>query len=229
MLSPFLAERFIVDHSGEFPPTEAPQGGLVQILHPFVGSVQQYFNEIADPDRYRPDHCPQCDAHRPLSAHGFYSRTVVDVEYDGVIRVRRYLCRCCKRTVSLLPEFTLPYLRFGIALIALFLIARLLLGRTLGAAAVAATLPDMPYQRGQFWVHRFRQQAERLCAGLTALTPPGPAPSFVARALHMLQSVGWIAAHRFLFADLRFHLLGWPAFLAPDGRTAALRPSAPPA
>jgi hypothetical protein len=27
----------------------------------------------------------------------------------------------------------------------------------------------------------------------------------------MLQSIGWVAAHRFLFADLRFHLLGWPA------------------
>jgi hypothetical protein len=44
----------------------------VQILHPFVGSVQQYFNEMADPDRYRPDHCPQCEARRPLTAHGFY-------------------------------------------------------------------------------------------------------------------------------------------------------------
>ncbi len=33
-----------------------------------------------------------------------------------------------------------------------------------------------------------------------------------------LQSVGWVAAHRFLFADLRFHLLGWPAFLAPGAQ-----------
>ena len=35
---------------------------------------------------------------------------------------RRSVCR----TVSLLPEFALPYLRFGVAVIALFLIARLL-------------------------------------------------------------------------------------------------------
>jgi transposase-like protein len=201
----------------------------VQILHPFVGSVQQYSKEISDPDRYRPAQCPQCDAHRPLISHGFYSRTLADVAFDGSIRVRRYLCRCCKRTVSLLPDLAVPYLRFGITVIALFLIARLLAGRTLGSAARSATLAGMPYQRGQFWVRRFRQQAERLCAVLAALTAPAAAPSFVARALHMLQSVGWIAAHRFLFADLRFHLLGWPAFLAPDGRTAALHPSAPPA
>ena len=201
----------------------------MQILHPFVGSVQQYLDEIVDPDHYRPDHCPQCEAHRPLTAHGFYSRTLVDVAFDGSIRVRRYLCRCCKRTVSLLPDFALPYLRFGITVIALFLIARLLVGRILGAAALAASLPGMPYQRGQFWVRRFRQQAECLCAALATLTAPVAATNFVARALHMLQSIGWIAAHRFLFADLRFHLLGWPAFLAPDGRIATLRPAAPPA
>jgi len=201
----------------------------VQILHPFIGSVRQYFNDIADADRYRPDHCPQCAAPRPLSAHGFYSRTLVDAEFDGSIRVRRYLCRCCKRTISLLPEFALPYLRFSITVIALFLIARLLGGSTLSAAAVAAVLPGMPYQRGQFWVRRFRRQAEHLCAALATLVAPPSAPHFVSRALLMLQSIDWIAAHRFLFADLRFHLLGWPEFLAPCGRLTTLRSSTPPA
>ena len=100
----------------------------MQILHPFAGSIQQYAEEISDPDRYRPDHCPQCAAQRPLTAHGFYTRTVADVEFDGVIRVRRYLCHGCKRTVSLLPEFALPYLRFSILVISLFLVARLLNG-----------------------------------------------------------------------------------------------------
>ena len=110
----------------------------MQILHPFAGSIQQYAEEIADPDRYRPDHCPQCQAAHSLTAHGFYSRTLVDAGFDGSIRVRRYLCRSCKRTVSLLPEFALPYLRFGITVISLFLVARLLQGATLSAAAAAA-------------------------------------------------------------------------------------------
>jgi hypothetical protein len=201
----------------------------VQILHPFVGSIQQYFKEISDPDRYRPDHCPQCEASRPLTAHGFYCRTFVDVDFDGSIRVRRYLCCCCKRTVSLLPEFALPWLRFSITVMSLFLVAHLLQGLTLVAAALAARQPAMPYQRGQFWIRRFRRQAAHLCAALAALAIPPAAPNFVARALNMLESIGWIAAHRFLFADLRMHLLGWPAFLAPDGRVAALRPAPPPA
>lgn len=202
---------------------------LMQVLHPFTGSIQQYCAAISDPDRYRPDHCPQCKGKQPLAGHGFYERTLVDLAFDGLIRVRRYLCRLCKRTVSLLPEFALPWLRFSLTVISLFLVARLFQGLTLVAATRAAAQSAMPYQRGQFWIRRFRKQAERLCAALVALTTPPSAPDFVTRAVHMLQSVGWIAAHRFLFSDLRVHLLGWPAFLVPHGRVAALGPAAHPA
>ena len=194
---------------------------LMQILHPFVGSVQQYQEQLANPDSYRPDHCPQCPAQDPLTAHGFYTRTLLDTAFDGSIRVRRYLCQACRRTVSLLPEFALPYLRSSITVIALFLVARLLLTKTLAAALP----PSSPYQRGQFWLRRFHAQAAALCVALAALTRPLPAPDFVHRALAMLESAAWIPAHRFLFANLRQHLLGWPPTLAPDGRRAAFVPT----
>ena len=130
----------------------------MQILHPFAGSLQQYTERLADPDCYRPGHCPQCHAKQPLTAHGFYTRTLIDTAFDGIIRVRRYLCQACRRTVSLLPEFILPYLRSSLMVIAMFLIARLLGGQTIEAAAGTAP-PPMPYQRGQFWIRRFRAQA----------------------------------------------------------------------
>jgi hypothetical protein len=38
-----------------------------------------------------------------------------------------------------------------------------------------------------------------------------------------------IAAYRFLFADVRVHLLGWPTFFAPEGHVAAFGPATPPA
>jgi hypothetical protein len=132
------------------------------------------------------------------------------------------LCRLCKRTVSLLPEFTLSYLRFSISVISLFLVARLLEGCSLREAARATCQPTMPYQRGQFWIRRFHKQAKALCAALAALTAVVPARDFVTRALHMGQSIGWIAAHRFLFAQLRTHLLGWPRFLIPHGCRVSL-------
>jgi len=197
----------------------------MQILHPFAGSVQQYNEQLSDPDSHRPGHCPQCQAKHPLTAHGFYTRTLIDTAFDGIIRVRRYLCNTCQRTVSLMPEFILPYLRSSLTVIALFLVARLLEGQTI-AATVRTVAPPMSYQRGQFWVRRFRSRAEALCAALAALTQPAPAPDFVHRALTMLESTGWIAAHRFLFAGVRCHLLGWPRGLAPDGRRAALSSAA---
>ena len=200
----------------------------MQILHPFSGSIEEYNEELSNPDAHRPGHCPQCQDKNPLTAHGFYTRTLIDTAFDGIIRVRRYLCNACQRTVSLLPEFVLPYLRSSLIVIALFLVARLLRGQTIKAAAQTAP-PSMPYQRGQFWIRRFRTQAEALCAALAGLTQPTPAPDFVHRALTMLESTGWIAAHRFLFDGVRCHLLGWPRGLAPDGRYAAFPAAVAPA
>ena len=197
----------------------------MQILHPFTGSVRQYLEQLADPDLHRPAHCPQCQVKHPLTAHGFYTRTIIDSAFDGVIAVRRYLCQSCLRTVSLLPEFALPYLRSSVTVVALFLVARLLHAKTLAAALP----PTAPYQRGQFWLRRFRAQAQPLCAALAAMTKPAPAPSFIHRAFAMLESAGWIPAHRFLFASLRQHLLGWPPSLVPTGRRAAIIPAAAPA
>ena len=197
----------------------------MQILHPFAGSIQDYATWISDPDHDRPPCCPQCQTRQPLWAHGFYCRSLEDVDFQGTIRVRRFLCRACRRTVSLLPVFALPYLRFSVVVVATFLWARLLDGRTLQAAALAAGQLDMPYQRGQFWVRRFRQQAEGLVAALADRVPAPPAADFVTRALHRLRARGALAAHRFLFRDLRVHLLGWPPSLVPDGRLVSLGPA----
>ena len=187
----------------------------MQMLHPHHGSIQQYMEQIEqieDPDRGRPPHCPQCRAKEPLRAHGFYSRTIVDEAFDGWIRIRRYLCQACLRTVSLLPEWALPFMRFSIPVIARTVKARLMENRAWRAAA-----PTAPYQRGQHWVRRFAEQAEPLSAALQALTAASAAPSFISKALGMLEKTGWMVAHRFLFSDLRMHLLGWGRSLAPRG------------
>jgi len=136
----------------------------------------------------------------------------VDEAFDGWIRIRRYLCQACLRTVSLLPEWALPFMRFSIPVIAKTVKARLMQNQIWKVAAPAA-----PHQRGQCWVRRFSKQAEPLSAALAALTAASAAPSFVSKALGMLEKTGWTVAHRFLFSELRMHLLGWGRFLAPHG------------
>jgi transposase-like protein len=192
----------------------------MQMLYPLPGSIQQYVEGVGtsqERDRCRPSQCPQCESKQPLVCHGFYARTVEDEAEGFVIRVRRYFCAACRRTVSLLPEFVLPYLRFTIRTIGLFLKARLLEQQTLKAAAEAAHQPTMPYQRGQQWVDRFCRHAEGLSLSLAALISAGEAADFVAKAMTMLERTGWIEAHRFLLTTVRVHLLGWPPFLAPNG------------
>jgi hypothetical protein len=115
--------------------------------------------------------------------------------------------------VSLLPEWILPFMRFSIPMIAKTIQARLREEQSWKIAAPAA-----PHQRGQHWVRRFAQQAEPLSAALAALTPVKVASSFISRTLAMLDQIGWGRAHRFLFSDLRMHLLGWGKTLAPHGR-----------
>jgi hypothetical protein len=98
-------------------------------------------------------------------------------------------------------------------------------------AQMASSQTTMPYQRGQFWIQRFQKKAAALSLSLVPLETSGhlrdPAANFVARALRMLESVGWIAAHRSLFAQLRVHLLGWPAHLIPTGRRTMLSATCP--
>jgi hypothetical protein len=192
----------------------------MQMLYPFGGAIQRYVTRVElqdEANRCRPGECPQCESGQPLVCHGFYRRTVVDMESDRIIRVRRYLCCRCRRTVSLLPEFVLPYMRFATEVIAVFLKARLWSGQRLKTAAELARQTGMPYQRGQQWIHRFRHQAESISAALAALVRPMTAADFVQKAIQMLEETGWIRAHRFLFEELRQHLLGWPEFLAPAG------------
>ena len=197
----------------------------MQMLYPFSGTIQQYIERVEsreEANRCRPEGCPQCKSKHGMVCHGFYKRTVVDLGCDCEIRVRRYRCSACRRTVSLLPEFVLPYLRFAIIVIGMFLKARLWSGQTLKAAAQTAHQAGMPYQRGQQWVHRFRRQAERISAALAALVRPVVTTDFVDKAIQMLEESGWIEAHRFLFEQLREHLLGWPDCLAPAGMTVRI-------
>jgi len=194
----------------------------MQILYPFTGSIQQYNERCADFNCHRPCSCAFCGTKKHLRAHGFYWRTVSSPDFEGVIRVRRYLCLACRCTISLLPEFILPYMRSAITVIGLFLKARLLDHKTLKQSAAAAGDSRMPYQRGQQWIRRFRSQVSALAAALSALTKPPDALDFVARALAMLETTGWTTAHRFLFDRLRMHLLGWPPFLTPYGRRCTL-------
>jgi len=60
----------------------------MQMLYRFSGSIQQYIEQIRsheEANRTRPTRCPQCESKQALVCHGFYKRTVTDVDCDYVI------------------------------------------------------------------------------------------------------------------------------------------------
>jgi len=194
----------------------------MQILHPFAGSIQGYHEEISDPNRYRPDHCPQCEVKHPPTRHGFYCRTRVDAAFDGVIRVRRYLCRSCKRTVSLLPEFAFPWLRSRSSWLP-------------GCSTVSRSRlpPGRPHQLACLTSAAssgsavFGKQEPALSLALAPLAATTiAAADFVSRALRMLESDGSPLTVS-CFPNCAPHLLGWPACLVPAGRRITLAAASP--
>ena len=95
--------------------------------------MQFLFNTEEKPQAYAegngkypdaPQRCPQKDCKVPLKMkkHGYYKRYVLITDFSGIIRVRRYKCSVCWRTVSMLPSFCIPRLQYGAELIILALL-----------------------------------------------------------------------------------------------------------
>lgn len=53
--------------------------------------------------------CPVCGAEIKLYRHDYYSRNVITPKEEYRIDICRYFCRSCRRTITLLPIFLLPY------------------------------------------------------------------------------------------------------------------------
>lgn len=82
----------------------------VQVLISIACRPTEYVERHLHSTVRPPSSCPVCGAARSLGAHGYYARdTTDDTGMILRIRVRRFLCRRCRRTVSCLPRFAQPY------------------------------------------------------------------------------------------------------------------------
>jgi hypothetical protein len=82
----------------------------MQIIRAVPVSAIQYVSRNFQRNIEPPDECPHCRAQNTLEALCYYSRNVTNVE-SGVLRIsiRRFRCRACRKTVSILPSFVQPY------------------------------------------------------------------------------------------------------------------------
>jgi len=66
-----------------------------------------------------PKKCPHSDCGIPIQMkkNGFYTRVVITLTFTGRIRIRRYKCLKCGRTVSMLPSFCVAGFTYGVEFI----------------------------------------------------------------------------------------------------------------
>ena len=82
----------------------------LQIIVRVTWTPEDYLVAQKQSSMARPRCCPHCSAVRPLAALGYYKRWLSGTNGSDLrLAVRRFRCRDCGRTVSLLPDFAQPY------------------------------------------------------------------------------------------------------------------------
>jgi Domain of unknown function (DUF6431) len=107
-------------------------------------TVNAYAEGYAEVATRRPEWCPLCEAVGQMIGHGTYPRKPLDTTPDPpwLLKIRRWMCRACKHTTSLLPDVLHRYRHYVWAVIAAVLLRRLLLGQTW--VQIQAELSAMP-------------------------------------------------------------------------------------
>jgi hypothetical protein len=130
------------------------------IVTDFQCGVKEYvehFWQLAFP---RPDICPTCQALDRLIGHGFYVREPMTLNAVYVVHVKRWLCKECHHTVSLLPSFVLRYRHYLLEVMAPVLVTRFEQAASWTQVARRCTQNGLPYPRTLYrWCVSFAAQA----------------------------------------------------------------------
>lgn len=82
----------------------------LQLIHELEIDAEQYVAEGFQRHIVAPGICPHCDCADALWALGYYVRNLTRLG-AGFLRIviRRFRCRVCGKTISILPSFAQPY------------------------------------------------------------------------------------------------------------------------
>ena len=87
----------------------------------FVHEYVERFGQLVFP---RPARCPHCHVLEALIGHGFYWRKALSPTQVYVLRIKRWYCKACQRTISLLPSFLLQFRHYLLDVIQFVVITR---------------------------------------------------------------------------------------------------------
>lgn len=120
------------------------------IIYDFNLSLEEYAERGKRNDFPIVEQCPHCRGRVRLWRHGFFWRYALEERKEYRIPICRLKCPSCKKTVSLLPDFLLPYFQHTLSTVLKRLKAGLL-GKITGC-----------YQLVQFYRKRFLKQLNQV-------------------------------------------------------------------
>jgi transposase-like protein len=168
---------------------------------------QTYLAHFENIARERPAACPRCQTAGRLIGHGFRPRKALAADQAFPLRIRRWRCKACGVTISMLPSFLLCHRWYLLAVIQACVLARLeghASWREVSAACAVAGAPSLRTLKR--WCRALAQQAPAwLAAILVTLAAHDPAAP-------LLDALGPAAEKQAAPAALlaaTLHLLAW--------------------
>lgn len=139
------------------------------IVVEFQLTIQAYAASYATLAFPRPAACPNCSEAGTLIGHGFYPRHPLETMRRYVIGIKRWYCRACHKTTSLLPSFLVRFRWYVLAVIQSVVVARFEVKRSWAQIVRHETVEGAPSKRTlRRWCQSFAAHAPRWLAVMEA-------------------------------------------------------------
>ena len=186
------------------------------IVSDFRCSVQTYVAGCLTLVFYRPSVCPGCGAVGSCIGHGFYVRFALDANHVFEVHIKRWYCKHCQHTISILPSFLLCYRHYLLAVIQAVVIARFEEQASWAKLEAPVALAGAPSRRSMrrwcaafaahapAWLAEVEQTLATRAPSVPLLTPLGGGIKTSAAATPIPGVL--LAASRYLLAWAQVHL-----------------------
>jgi hypothetical protein len=81
------------------------------------GCSEEEYGKQEQQNFVRPGVCPLCGGEDCLIGHGYYLRKPKGMRGGGVSQIKRWLCKMCRRTISVLPDFLFAFRQYVVRVI----------------------------------------------------------------------------------------------------------------
>ena len=145
------------------------------IITDFGPAVQDYLAQFDARAFPRPEQCPHCGTPHTFIGHGYYLRKPKDQTQVYRIWLKRWFCKACHTTLSVLPSFLLRFRHYLLGVIQQVVVARFEANASWHAIECQCAPDGLPAPRtiGR-WCHAFAAQAADWWAAVQAtLAQPG--------------------------------------------------------